>query len=96
MANNLFVSYDLYEPGKNYAAVGSAIKELGSWAKVQKSCWYVQSSFSAEQAAEHVRRSMDQNDSLIVVNATGNDACWYNLSPEVAQFLQEKWRAQAA
>ncbi|RXH41172.1 hypothetical protein [Bradyrhizobium zhanjiangense] len=96
MANNLFVSYDLYEPGKDYGAVGSAIKELGSWAKVQKSLWYVRSSFTAEQAAEHVRRSMDRNDSLIVVDAASNDAYWFNLSPEVAQFLQERWRAQAA
>ena len=96
MANNLFVSYDLYEPGKDYGAVGTAIKELGAWAKVQKSFWYVKSSFTARQAAEYVRRSMDPNDSLIVVDAASNDAYWYNLSPEVAQFLQEKWQSQAA
>jgi hypothetical protein len=96
MANNLFVSYDLYEPGKDYGTVGSAIKQLGPWAKVQKSFWYVTSTSSAQQAAEHVRRSMDANDSLIVVNATTNEAYWYNLSPEVAEFLSKKWLSQAA
>ena len=96
MANNLFISYDLYEPGKNYQAVGAAIKELGSWAKVQKSFWYVRSTFSSAQACEHVRRSIDSNDSLIVVDATNNSANWVNLTPEVAKFVSESWLAQAA
>jgi hypothetical protein len=39
---------------------------------------------------------MDQNDSLIVVDATSNQANWQNLSPEVAKFLQETWFAKAA
>lgn len=96
MANNLFISYDLYEPGKDYGTIGSTIKQLGSWAKVQKSFWYVKSNYTAKQAAEHVRRSMDTNDSLIVVDASNNEAYWYNLSPEVARFLSEKWLSQAA
>jgi hypothetical protein len=96
MANNLFISYDLYAPEKNYDAVGSSIKELGSWGKVQKSFWYVKSNFNSEQAAAHIRRSMDANDSLIVVDTTNNCANWYNLSPQVAQFISEKWLSQAA
>jgi len=41
--NNLFVSYDLKDPGQNYDRVITAIKGLGSWAKVQYSLWYVSS-----------------------------------------------------
>ena len=41
MANNLFVSYDLYAPGQNYEKVIEAIKSKGAWAKVQKSLWYL-------------------------------------------------------
>jgi hypothetical protein len=96
MANNLFISYDLYEPGKNYEAVSSAIKELGSWARVQKSFWYVRSQFGAQQAAEYVRRSMDANDSLIVIDSANNNACWFNLSHEVSTFLRDQWFRQAA
>lgn len=47
MANNLIVSYDLYSPGQDYSKVIDAIKALGSWAKVQKSVWYVNSSYTA-------------------------------------------------
>jgi hypothetical protein len=96
MANNLFVSYDLYRPGQNYEAVAKAIKELGSWAKVQKSFWYVRGEFTSAQACQHVWQAMDANDSLIVVDATNNQANWRNISPEVATFIKEKWTARAA
>lgn len=33
--NNLFISYDLKNPGQNYERVMNAIKGLGSWARVQ-------------------------------------------------------------
>lgn len=96
MANNLFISYDLYKPEQNYEAVAKAIKQLGAWAKVQKSFWYARSTYTATQAAEHVWRSMDANDTLIVVDATNNAAFWYNLSPEASVFLQQSWYRQAA
>ncbi|NNT93892.1 hypothetical protein [Stutzerimonas nitrititolerans] len=92
MANNLFVSYDLNTPGKDYSKVIDAIKALGSWAKVQKSFWYVNSSLNAEQAASRVWAAMDSNDSLIVIDATQNDAYWYNVLPEVAKHMQDNWK----
>lgn len=91
MANNLFISYDLYSPGQDYSSVIEAIKGLGSWAKVHKSYWYVKSSLSAEDAAKKVWAKLDSNDSLIVVDATGNHAYWYNLSDEVSKHMQEQW-----
>lgn len=72
MANNLFVSYDLHEPGKNYDAVIEAIKKLGNWAKVHYSLWYVKSDLAASQAAEQVWTKMDANDKLLVIDASNN------------------------
>lgn len=94
--NNLFISYDLNNPGQNYERVIAAIKSLGSWAKVQYSLWYVSSSYSAKQAAEIVRRAQDTNDSLIVIDATNNDASWYNLDPKVIEFIRQHWNQRAA
>ena len=91
MANNLFISYDLYNPGQNYEKVAQAIKALGNWAKVQKSFWYVNSVLSASQASQKIWAAMDQNDSLIVVDATNNDASWYNLKDEVSNQLKDQW-----
>lgn len=69
MANNLFISYDLNSPGQDYEKVIEKIKSLGSWAKVQKSLWFVSSNLTAEQAAKSVWQGMDRNDSLNVVDS---------------------------
>ncbi len=91
MANNLFVSYDLYNPGQNYEKVIEAIKALGSWAKIHQSVWYVRSSYSAEQVANAVWKVMDSSDSLIVIDATNNTAYWYNLNNKVSDYLKTNW-----
>ncbi|WP_204377165.1 CRISPR-associated protein Cas2 [Xanthomonas nasturtii] len=91
MANNLIVSYDLYSPGQDYSKVIEAIKALGSWAKVHKSVWYVNSSYTATQAADKVWEAMDRNDSLFVVDATSNNAAWQNLSDEVSNHVKDQW-----
>ena len=91
MANNLFISYDLLSPGQQYEKVIDAIKTLGSWAKVEKSLWYVNSSLSAKSAAMKVYAAMDSNDILIVIDATNNDAYWYNLETEVSSHIQGQW-----
>jgi hypothetical protein len=94
--NNLLISYDLMSPGQNYEAVAEAIKKLGSWAKVHYSFWYVKSAYSPSEAAKIVRAAQDQNDSLIIVDATNNNAYWYNLKPEVSEFLKNQWSRTAA
>lgn len=91
MANNLFISYDLHSPGQDYDKIADAIKNLGAWAKVQYSLWYVNSRLSAAEAGEKVRSAMDINDSLIVIDATNHNAYWYNLSQKVSNFIKEHW-----
>lgn len=93
MANNLHISYDLYAPGQNYEKVIAAIKQLGGWAKIHKSFWYVNSSYTAAQARDYVWAVMDSNDSLYVVDSTNNVAAWQNLTTEVANFIRDNWGA---
>lgn len=94
MQRNLFISYDLNAPGQKYDLVANKIKALGSWAKVQKSFWYLNTSNTAEEVAKAIWSVMDSNDSLIVVDSTSNDAYWFNLSAEVSQFIQRNWAAK--
>lgn len=91
MSNNLFISYDLNAPGQNYERVISAIKSTGSWAKVQKSFWYVSSELTAEQVLARVWAVMDPTDSLIVINVTRQNAAWQNLSPAVSDHIRTHW-----
>jgi cytochrome c556 len=94
MANNLFVSYDLHAPDKNYDAVIKAIKELGSWAKVHYSYFYVKSDHTASEACNHVWKSMDKNDRVIVVDAKNNTAAWQNLPDDVSAFIKANWQSR--
>ena len=92
MANNLFISYDLNSPGQDYEAIFDEIKSLGSWAKVQKSFWYVKSHLTAQEAFDKIRKNIDQNDSLIVVDTNNNSAKWYGLLDEVGSHMKNQWR----
>lgn len=94
--NNLYISYDLKNPGQNYERVITAIKGLGLWAKVQYSLWFVSSTYTAKHAAEIVRDTQDSNDTLIVIDASNNDAAWYGLTIEVSEHIQHNWNRQAA
>lgn len=97
MNNNLLISYDLHEPGKNYEKVITAIKALSSqWAKVHYLYWYVTANLTAEEAGRRVWQAMDSNDSLFVVDATNNDAAWYNLAPKVSEYMKQNWAQRRA
>lgn len=76
MAYNLFIAYDLIEPGQNYPAVQQKIKELGQWYQFQYSLFYVHSDKSPIQAAAHILPVMDTTgednrgkDRLLVIDA---------------------------
>lgn len=96
MARNLFVSYDLKNPGQNYDQVIAEIKKHGAWAKVEFSLFYLSSNETASQVGNAVWSVMDSNDKLIVIDATTNDASMYGLGNEVTQFIQQHWNARAA
>ncbi len=91
MANNLHISYDLINPGQNYQTLISKIKELGSWAKITESFWYVDSNYSAEEACHYLAGHIDNNDKLYIVNSTDNTASMRNLPEEVVSHIKTKW-----
>ena len=89
--NNMFISYDLHAPAKNYERVINQIKSLGG-VPVLKSLWFVKSYQPLEAVAKSVWSAMDSDDSLIVVDSTNNNAYWYNLNQSVSKHLVEYWR----
>ena len=68
MAYNLFIAYDLYQPGQNYDAVRKRIRELGQWHQFQLSLFFVHTGHSPQEAYAHVWSVMDANDRLAVIN----------------------------
>jgi hypothetical protein len=88
---NLFISFDLYKVGQDYAGLAQAIKSLGQAIKVQKSFWFVKSSKTSEEASRQLSRSIDNNDSIIVIDTTDNSAAWFGLSHETSSFVNQNW-----
>jgi len=93
MANNLHISYDLINPGQNYETLINRIKQLGGWAKIHMSYWYVNSSYTSAQAVDFLTPVLDSNDKVYVVDATNNVASWSNLPGDVAKHIQDSWYA---
>ena len=84
--NTQLVSYDLRAPGKNYSNLHAYLKNFG-WAKPLESVWLIRTTLSAEQLRNGVLGHIDSNDKVLVVNVTGKEAAWKNLSPEVATWI---------
>jgi len=77
MPYNLFIAYDLREPGQNYDAVQDRIKDLGKWHQFQYSLFYVHSQHSPTEAANYVLGAMDARDRLLVIDAhSGVSTTW--------------------
>lgn len=71
MAYNLFIAYDLMSPGQNYDAVRDAIKSLGRWHQFQFSLFYVSSNLTPLEAYNSIALTLDSNDRIAIINASG-------------------------
>jgi hypothetical protein len=91
MANNLFISYDLMNPGQNYEKVAAAIKSLGTASKLLLSLWYVKSTYTAEQAKDVVATATDPNDKILVVDATNKTAYPRNIDSAAWKIVLDNW-----
>ncbi|WP_323162772.1 hypothetical protein [Stenotrophomonas maltophilia] len=69
MAYNLFIAYDLMQPGQHYDSVRDAIKSLGQWHQFQYSLFYVNTLYPPDAAYDFVLAAMDPNDRLAVIDA---------------------------
>lgn len=67
---NYFVAYDLMSPGQNYDQVRDAIQRLGQWYQFQFSLFYLKSDLPLAAIHDSIRRVMDGNDRLCVIEAT--------------------------
>lgn len=86
---NLFIAYDLYQPGQNYDAVEKAVKALGTACKLLNTTWHVKSSKSFKEARDAVAAVMDKNDKLLVIDA--NSAATSGTFPECWQSVVANW-----
>jgi hypothetical protein len=67
------ITYDLRQPGRNYADLFVAIKNIsGLWAHPLESVWLVDTNLSANDISNQLKPRLDGND-LIFITALGRD-----------------------
>jgi hypothetical protein len=64
---DIFLSYDLRNPGKNYEPLWDELKRFAG-RRVLESLWEFRSDHSPAQLREHFKRFIDANDGLLVMD----------------------------
>lgn len=83
----VLISYDLCKPGRNYNDLYDAIKKLsGFWAHPVESVWLVETNISTSEVRDALKKRMDSNDKLFVVQLA---LAWatYNVDVAVTNWL---------
>lgn len=95
---NVFVSYTLNRPEKaeeSSQKVREQIEEFGcSWAKLGAGMYYIHGEYDAQYVGNKIWGCLNMDDKLIVVDSTNNDARWYNIKPEISQFMIDNWHSE--
>jgi hypothetical protein len=71
------ISYDLDKPGQDYTDLIAALRKAGA-IKVLYSQWGLETTSTAVQIRDYLRKFIDGNDRLLVVELSGEIA-WYNM-----------------
>jgi hypothetical protein len=90
MSNNLFVTFDVHDASREASLILSAIEELGQAVRVFSNVWYVRSNLPAAEAARRVWDVMQPVDSLLVIDASGEEAATFNLD-DCQQRMLDRW-----
>ena len=72
------VSYDLNKEGQNYKDLIAEIKSFNGYCKVMDSYWFVCSKDTATTLANRLKKHMDKNDTLLVMEVSTNRHGWLN------------------
>ena len=93
-ARNIFVAFELLRPERGEDRIQEAVESFGCvWARINRNVVYLHGELDAASVGQKVWAAMSMDDKLVVVDASKNDARWYNIKPEVSQFLVNNWHA---
>lgn len=80
------VTYDLRDPGADYAEIKEAISKFRRCKRIQKSVWLVVTDKTVEEVRSFLRRSIDDNDRLFV-GRLYCDLAWYKLLTDAEEWI---------
>lgn len=72
------VSYDLSSPKRNYNDLYKRLESYDEWAHIMQSTWCIETTRSATDVRDHLKKVIDADDHLIVVEFGASWASWLN------------------
>ncbi|MES3002041.1 MAG: hypothetical protein V4787_15220 [Pseudomonadota bacterium] len=90
--NNLIIFYELIIPDRNQSAILATLRALGPCTRIRSSVWHLKASLSAQDLTTKLRNIVDRGDSVLVLDATNDNAAWYNIDQTTSDALQQQWR----
>lgn len=76
-SKSYLITYDLHKPGQDYPKLYDAIKNCGSyWSHILDSIWIVKSTSSADTIRDLIHATVDENDSILIIEVTTNYSGW--------------------
>ncbi len=79
------ISYDLNKSGQNYDGLIKELRKFDGWCHPMKSYWLVCSNRTADQIYEQLKKYLDQNDFIVVMEASKNHSGW--LEKQVCEWI---------
>lgn len=72
----LLISYDLIAPGQDYSGLYEEIKAADAWWHHLDSTWIISTESGPDEWQKRLRKHMDADDSLLVIQVTNNYQGW--------------------
>ena len=92
---NIFICFTLLHPEKGDEKVRETVEAFGCpWAKLSEGVFDMHGDHDAQFVGNKVWGALDMDDKLVIVDSTNNDARWFNVNPDISQFLMDNWHAE--
>ncbi len=87
----ILISYDLGVPetSEDYKKLIAHIKSYGTWAKPLYSTWFVKTEKTCAQVRDEVKKFLDKNDKLLVMDVTDDNWATYGVDKEVTDWMKK-------
>jgi hypothetical protein len=82
----LMITYDLRKPGRDYNSLYAAIKSATYWAHPVESVWLIRTTSSVTEWRDRLKRHIDTNDMLLVLNVAAGWAS-YGLDSQMVNWM---------
>ena len=86
--STLLVGYDLHRPGQDYKELTEFLKSQSTWWHALDSTWIVVTSHTASELRDEIKRLIDANDDVLIVDVKSDAWASYGLSEAANTWLK--------